>query len=1290
MKRIFAILFAAMLAAQAWAFDFSAVSSSGHTLYYNVTSNTEPYTVEVTCPIWDYSGYDRPTGSMIIPETVTNNGITYSVTSIANEAFRSCLNLESVDIPSTVTAIGLAAFSSCGMTSIDIPVSVEELGPYAFSNCTNLTNITVNPDNAYFSSNDDGVLFNKDKTVIRCCPAGKIGEYTIPGSVTSIGNSAFYGCQFTSITIPNTVTKIDDYAFRECKFTTMTIPNSVTSIGEHAFDYCYDLNSVIIGDGVTRIGNYAFEGCDNLVASAVVNNATYLGNSDNPYYALIKVRSEDITSFEIESGCVVIADEAFCGVNALESVVISNTVKHIGHEAFRNCQKLKSIDIPNSVESIGDYAFYNCSSLAAVEYNPVKTNVENNAFANTPYGESTIEYDDGFLKYSISIGMATVTDYPGDSKSVTIPEKIIVYGKEYPVTGIGDDAFNNSYHLESIIIPNSVKTIGKRAFASCVNMPTVTIPKSVESVGTDAFFDVNNIVLLNDLAGKPWGANSWNMNYHLSDDGKELLEVYFGEHYPEEIYIPYGVEAIANGVFLGFDKLTTVHIPNTVKTIGDYAFYNCSSLAAVEYNPVKTNVENNAFANTPYGESTIEYDDGFLKYSISIGMATVTDYPGDSKSVTIPEKIIVYGKEYPVTGIGDDAFNNSYHLESIIIPNSVKTIGKRAFASCVNMPTVTIPKSVESVGTDAFFDVNNIVLLNDLAGKPWGANSWNMNYHLSDDGKELLEVYFGEHYPEEIYIPYGVEAIANGVFLGFDKLTTVHIPNTVKTIGDYAFYNCDGLTSIDIPASVDSIGNDAFWGCNNIKNLTYNTDAFNPSTIDKTNLETVVIGDAVTSISDNVFSYCGNLKSVTLGNFVETIGNSAFENCNSLSSVSIGNSVETIGDYAFYNCSSLTSIDLPESVTYIGYDAFTGTNVPEEDLKLKNQEGNQNQQNNQNQLVSNGVIYKVVGSTVTVAGYSKDADITNVSIPATVTIDGADYPVTGIGSFAFSNCQTIQSVIVGNTVTSIGQGAFANCHNIRELEISNSVETIGNKAFYGCHKLATVVVPRNAQIGESAFSYVKNVDYYGKSTDAPWGALTLNGFFDDEFIYSDSKMTKITAYIGNSSHVTIPERVTNIGYMSFFESDNLESVRIPNTVKYIGGSAFANCYKLGAVNVPLSVVSVGRSAFRECSDAVIYCEAKSQPSSWNKEWNKSAGKIVWGITDAPVAVIEESALGVLVYTEGRTIVVENATDEIRVYNAMGSLVGRGATGLVRTAITVNVTGVYIVKIGAAVQRVVIK
>ncbi|MBO4602674.1 MAG: leucine-rich repeat domain-containing protein, partial [Salinivirgaceae bacterium] len=317
----------------------------------------------------------------------------------------------------------------------------------------------------------------------------------------------------------------------------------------------------------------------------------------------------------------------------------------------------------------------------------------------------------------------------------------------------------------------------------------------------------------------------------------------------------------------------------------------------------------------------------------------------------------------------------------------------------------------------------------------------------------------------------------------------------------------------------------------------------------------------VTSIGDNVFNFCQTLESIIIPNSVKTIGDYAFYCCTGLTSIEIPESVKSIGKYAFYGCENLTEVKYNPATTTVGEGAFEGTKIQNEDL-------------DQNQVIIDGVIYKVVGSEATVAGYSKDANITKMRILENVTIDAADYPVTSIGSFAFSNCQTIQSVIVGNTVTSIGQGAFANCHNIRELEISNSVETIGNKAFYGCHKLATVVVPRNAQIGESTFSYVKNVDYYGNSTDAPWGALTLNGFFDDEFIYSDSKMTKITAYIGNSSHVTIPERVTNIGYMSFFESDNLESVRIPNTVKYIGGSAFANCYKLGAVNVPLSVVSV--------------------------------------------------------------------------------------------------------------------
>ncbi|MBO4602508.1 MAG: leucine-rich repeat domain-containing protein, partial [Salinivirgaceae bacterium] len=1023
MKRIFAFLFVSLLASQAWAdgFDFSAESENGQTIYYHIIGTNE---VETTYPgnqgtyPYYYNEYPRPTGNLIIPETVSYNGTTYSVTRIGWCAYNGCSELTSVTIPNTVTGIDAHAFRGTGLISVTIPESIKSVGVGVFDYNLSLTEIVVSEGNTEFASSN-GVLYNKSLSLLKCYPGGIEGEFSIPNTVTEIEDYAFYGCG---------------------KLTSVTIPNSVVSIGRAAFFNCRNLASVVIPESVNHIGSDAFFGCG--FSFTEDDDAYYLPNGDNPYYALMQVKSNDIASYTINGSCKIIADDVFFSCTGLTSIEIPETVKTIGNSAFYNCSSLASVTIPESVETIGDGAFFYCSNLANVEYNPFKTSVGRDAFWGTKYIESsTSEYNDGTLKYSISIGMATVTGYIDWPNSVTIPEKITVDGKEYPVTGIGDGAFTGYYSLESVIIPNSVKTIGGRAFANCVNMSTVTIPKSVESVGNDAFLDVNNIVLLKDLEGKPWGAKSWNMNYRLSDDGKELLEVYFGEQYPAEIYIPYGVETIADGVFSGLDKLTRVHIPNTVKTIGDNAFAGCTGLSYIVRNDIGYNVLN---------DKEVEVTRYFKDYGNS--------YSGD---VVIPESISLGNKTYSVTRIGDHAFSECGEL-TIDIPSSVTSIGSGAFSKC-GLESIVIPESVESIGEGAF------------------CFGW------------LLK---------EITIPNSITSIPNRAFQNCSSLASVTLGNSVESIGENAFERCESLTSIVIPESVKTIG-------------------------------------------ENAFNDCQNLKSVTLGN-----------------------SVDSIGNYAFYHCISLTSIDLPESVKFIGKDAFTGTKVPEEDLKLKN-----NQQNN-NQEIINGVIYKINGSEATVAGYRKDANITKVRIPATVTIDGTDYPITSIGSFAFSNCQTIQSVIVGNTVTSIGQGAFANCHNIRELEISNSVETIGNKAFYGCHKLATVVVPRNAQIGESAFSYVKNVDYYGNSTDAPWGALTLNGILDDDFIYYDANMTKITAYIGNSSHVTIPEGVTSIGYMSFFESDNLESVRIPNTVKYIGGSAFANCYKLGAVNVPLSVVSV--------------------------------------------------------------------------------------------------------------------
>ena len=339
-----------------------------------------------------------------------------------------------------------------------------------------------------------------------------------------------------------------------------------------------------------------------------------------------------------------------------------------------------------------------------------------------------------------------------------------------------------------------------------------------------------------------------------------------------------------------------------------------------------------------------------------------------------------------------------------------------------------------------------------------------------------------------------------------------------------------------------------------------------------------------------------------------------------------------------------------------------------------------------------GLTYKTNSDgTAYVIGYDHNINISKITIPETASINGTKYFVSSIAANAFSGCQTIESVTIEYGVRTIGERAFYNCHSLKEIIIGESVQAIGNKAFRGCHKLRSVEVPTQvSSVGEDAFLYVKNVDYRGGIVDgAPWSALTLNGTKDGDFIYSDAEKTNLTAYIGDGGFAVIPKGVTSIGFMSFFESDNLESVSIPNTVTSIGGSAFANCFSLKTINVPLSVQMISRAAFRDCRSAVIYCEAPSQPYSWHKEWSYKANNILWGQTNPPVAINDELATGVVIYAEGRTIVVENATDEISVYDVMGRIVGRDVARNVCT-IAINKPGVYIVKTGATVKRVVVK
>ncbi|MBR5644798.1 MAG: leucine-rich repeat domain-containing protein [Salinivirgaceae bacterium] len=294
MKRILSFIVAVTFAGQAWAvdnYDFSAVCSSGQTLYYKIKSETE---VEVTYPKKSgadyYSGYTKPSGNMVIPDAVTNpesKGTTYTVTSIGGSAFESCIGLTEVVIPYSVTSIGPQAIRDCsGLTSVIIGNSVKSIGSQAFFRCSNLISATI------------------------------------PNSVTSIDNSAFAECSgLTSVTIGNSVTSIGDYAFQNCSgLTSVTISNSVTYIGNYAFSGCIDLTSVTIPNSVTMVRPGAFYECSGLTSVTIPNS---------------------VTSISLY---------AFYGCIGLTSVTIPNSVTSIDYSAFFGCSGLTSICYEGSNE----------------------------------------------------------------------------------------------------------------------------------------------------------------------------------------------------------------------------------------------------------------------------------------------------------------------------------------------------------------------------------------------------------------------------------------------------------------------------------------------------------------------------------------------------------------------------------------------------------------------------------------------------------------------------------------------------------------------------------------------------------------------------------------------------------------------------------------------------------------------------------------------------------------------------------------------------------------------------
>ena len=477
-----------------------------------------------------------------------------SVTSIGDHAFSGCESLSSIVIPDSVTCIGGSAFEYCeSLSSIVIPVSVIKMDGNPFAGWNGKLTV-LSPMYIY----DNDVLIDNVKKVIIAF-RNKDVSYTIPDSVTSIGDCAFVGSKsLSSIVIPDSVTSIGDCAFVGCKsLLSIVIPNSVIHIGNRAFWYCESLKSIVIPNGVTSIGDYVFFGCKSLSSIVIPNSVTRIG------------------------------DCAFVGCESLKSIVIPNSVTHIGNCAFSGCESLKSIVIPNGVTSIGSGAFSGCESLSSIVIPNSVTSIRDSAFENCK---------------SLS--------------SIVIPDS---------VTSIECDAFWGCGSLSSIVIPNGVTSIGNYAFWYCESLLSIVIPTGVTSIGDRAFEDCKSL---------------------------------------SSIVISNGVTRIGYGAFGGCESLSSIVIPTGVTSIRDSAFENCKSLSSIVIPDSVTSIECDAF----WGCESLS-------------------------SIVIPNS---------VTSIGDHAFSDCESLSSIVIPNSVKSIGGMAFSCCTSLPSSVREDIISRFGKEVF------------------------------------------------------------------------------------------------------------------------------------------------------------------------------------------------------------------------------------------------------------------------------------------------------------------------------------------------------------------------------------------------------------------------------------------------------------------------------------------------------------------------------------------------------------------------------------------------------------
>lgn len=596
----------------------------------------------------------------------------------------------------------------------------------------------------------------------------------------------------------------------------ITFDGDVTKVASGAFRENKMLTDIKFSNSVTAIGDEAFLGCLSLKSVTLGNQLKSIG--DEAFYG-----ATSLTSIVLPEGLETIGDAAFSDCSALTEVTLPNSMTTLGSGAFVSCSSLNSVTISEQLETLASTTFADCRSLTSVTIPAGVKSIEDHVFwgctsLSTIYCNATTPP---------TLKDATAFENNAEGRRIYVPIfSVDAYQAQWSdyASSIFSPLPNNEIHYIATekITPNYITNFGatylpeQSTYNSETKEGVLKFESDVIKIGTETFRDCSSLT---------------------------------------SVSIPNSVKTISTEAFRDCTSLASITIPNSVTKIGYEAFYRCASLTSITIPDSVTEIGTSAFRDcTSLGSITIP--DGVT----TIGDGAFLDCTSLA-SITIPES---------VTTIGGNAFSGCASLSSIIIPDGVTEIGINAFNDCSSLASVTIGNSVTTIGYNAF---RGCTSLKEFKGK--GASS---------DGKCLI--IDGTLHK---YIP--------------NESTSYTIPDGVTEIGSGAFLDCTSLVSITIPNSVTKIGSDAFAGCSSLTSIT--------------------MPESVT-LFGSAFTGCSSLVSITIPNGVSNIVPYTFQNCSSLTSVTIPNSVTMIAKYAFEGCSSLPEVTIPENVTSIAQDAFRG------------------------------------------------------------------------------------------------------------------------------------------------------------------------------------------------------------------------------------------------------------------------------------------------------------------------------------------------------------------------------